>query len=59
MNSRQMLYVNLSGHNFVKTVKRDDAPLSHLYSPAIKYVNKLKKTEVIDSDMANRASYLS
>lgn len=35
-------------------MKRDDAPLSHLYSPAIKYINKLRRAEAIDSDMANR-----
>jgi hypothetical protein len=40
-------------------MKREGAPLSHLYSPAIKYLNKLKKAEVIDSDMANRPFYLS
>lgn len=44
-------------HKDFCTMKRDDAPLSHLYSPAIKYLNKLKKAEVIDSDMANRVPY--
>lgn len=56
MNIRQMLYVNLSDHNFVKTsfLWKDDVPLSHLYALAIKYHNKLKKPEVIDADIANR-----
>lgn len=35
-------------------MKRDDASLSHLYAPAIKYHNKLKRSEVTGSDMANR-----
>lgn len=37
-------------------MKRDDASLSHLYVLAIKYYSKLKKPEVVDSDIANRYS---
>ena len=38
------------------TMKRDDASLSPLYVLTIKYYNRLKKPEVIGSDMANTHS---
>lgn len=57
MSKGPTLHVSLSDQDYAQAPApwKETIYLSHLYVSAIKYSGKLKKPEIIGSDMANRS----